>query len=62
MVCLLRNTSDSAQKFTSFAFPNIDDSHCITEIQLTWENFMFVSKLTSIPTHLMQSKGSKKLW
>ena len=45
-IFLVRNTSDSVQKFTSFAFPNIDDSHCIAEIQVTWENFMFVSKLT----------------
>ena len=43
MVHLLCNISDSVQKFTSFAFPNIDDSHCIAEIQVTWENFMFVS-------------------
>lgn len=43
MVRRLRNTSDSVQKFTSFAFPNINDCHCIAEIQVTWLNFMFVS-------------------
>ena len=63
MVHLLRNTSYSVQKFTSFAFPmpNIDDSHCIAEIQVTWENLMFASKLTRYTNPLDAIERSKEV-
>lgn len=61
MVRLLRNTSDSVQKFTLLVFLNIDDSHCIAEIQVTWENFMFVSKLTRYTNQLDAIKRIKEV-
>ena len=41
---LLRCTSDCT-KVTTFALPNMQSQQCVVEIEISWENFNFVSNL-----------------
>ena len=46
---LLRRRDESRDEVITFAFPNVEDKHCLIEIRVSWKDLKFLIKMKRYP-------------